>query len=231
MMNLDRSLAITGIIVSAMGVLFCLGKFSFGWILFISGLLLCLYAVRKIYSASPVTKISRSHLYEFKDPAASIVESTRIGVYQINAKNVTMLRARCISATGELKKFRTNVGTLKIDEASGGGLCVRVDLDRPPKPRSELTWILSFEGHNCFAEKHESVSYTALEKWENGTLSIRFHPDRFPQIVKKTLYSGGKETVLEEVSLTKELPSIDWDFKPKRGEDYLLQWTWPDVSD
>jgi hypothetical protein len=142
-----------------------------------------------------------------------------------------MLWARRISATGELKNFRTNDGTLKIDEASGGGLCVRLDLDRPPKLGSELTWILSFEAHNCFAEKHESVAYTSLEKWKKGTLSIRFHPDRFPQIVKKAFYSRGKETVLEEVHLTKELPSVDWDFKPKLGEDYLLQWTWPDPEE
>lgn len=229
-MNIDRILTVLGILVSALGVLISIKAHLLGAIAFIVGLSVFFIALWRIKHRDPIQSISRATDYVFKDPKGLIVKVTRIGVYKINSPGVTTLWVRSIEAMGELKNFVSNIGSISINEASGGGIRVRCDLDRPAKPGSKITWILKYDGHNCFEKPTESVSFTTTTKLKRGVMSIEFHQDRFPPLVEKVLYLGEGEELLEEISLTKTLPNIRWEFNPIIGRKYLLKWTWPDYK-
>lgn len=227
-MDQDRLIGLLGLLLAVAGILLSLGMQHVAtWGVFLAGASLFVYALWRIYYLPDASLVELIFRYDFQDPEGRLVLATRTAEYVVRGKSVTTLWARNLTSTGDLRNFRTNEGELTVEEATGGGVDVRVDFFRPLTPGRKYLWVVSYECVDSFTKERESACYTAvgLSKW--GGLEVRFHPDGVPSEVRRVLHRKGQELGFEGDDFaqpTQDSPLVRWRFRTKRRGYYCIQW-------
>ena len=230
-MNVDRFLALVSIALGLIGVFIGLRFDPMGWAILAVGVIVAIWVVWHAKTEPPFAPIARAQHFRFLDPGGNVVEVTRIASYRINRSGVHVIPITGIYATGKLTDFTSNLGTVKGVGAAGGSPVQHLEFNPAPPARTVVTPILRFRGRNCFEQPEESVTHLPSGRWQRASLVLEFHPDRFPAVVRAIRRAGtDPEEEVESWRLSKSLPAVAWDFKPRRGTTYLLKWAWPDAA-
>lgn len=230
---MNKVLAIIGIIISSIGIVASFKAAAPTALAVLAlGFAVLGYAIWALYFRKAIDVRHMGYHYEFMDPTGKLVKIVRTERVAVNVPQVTTLWARSLTTTGKFENFASNIGQLSIEESTGGGKNVRVDFERPLKRDEEIEWILTYGVRNGFAEQAESVSLNSIYGSRTAEITIRYHPNRVPKTVRRTLFIGGQERELGEPLVPNDkVPTVTWRFRPRVGGEYSLHWRYDEGAD
>ena len=224
-MNFDRLLAILGLLIGIAGLLLS-ARGWFGFVILVIGILILLYAIWLYIVCPPYKDIYIGFRYDFLDQMAEVVRVTRKTSFKVCGKNVTSVTPKTLTASGKLENFRSSLGKVARFEPAGGGFNLRIDFDEALPVGSVQMLALRFDAVACFALESESVAFYGVKGLTFGELEVNFCSERVPVSVRKVINTRGKKQIVEQCKLAKDFPSVCWQFRPKAGVDFLVEWDW-----
>ena len=196
-----------------------------GWAITSIGVTLILYFVY-IELRPSMTNLYFNFVYDFTENDKGITKGKKVIVYKINKPNITQLVATGLTATGEYKDFKSNIGRITAQADDAGATKIYCDLDEPLKKGSEVSWVLTYDLIKSFEENKEEVGVPCLNQGKVGSIHLIFDKKRIPSSLRAIVSKNGidkKQTVFE---VDRDCPEIYWRFKVKFGLVFAMRWDW-----
>ena len=225
-METEKLLGFVGAALSAAGLVATLMGAEWGArASVVLGLVLMALAIWALSSRRPLYILSIDYSYEVADPSGNLAHITRSVKARVLSRHVTTLWARSLTTTGHYENFFSNLGKISYEESTGGGLNVRVDMERPLRLGSEVLWVLKYDARGAFTQKFESVSISGIMGRPRAELNFRFHPSRVPRLVRRIMFRNGVEYEVEPpYSPNEQSPEVTWRFRLRPGAEHSLHW-------
>lgn len=227
-MNIHHVISILGILVGFFGLLVFYLSSQYAYLTVVSLVVIgFIYYFWDSFLQADCKIIYRKNTIIIEDKNGTKARSKMTKKIRANHSGLVRYVHRNLSASGTIKNFGTNFGTLRVIKQAGDYI-VYHSFPHPLKKWKTAEFDLTSEYENCFLEHQECVIVLVDAKIKYAKTKIIL-PEGRPCLNAKVIHRHGiKEKELTPPTISNNNREIVWEKKRLRkiGSEYEIQWTW-----